>query len=178
MMPTHKMMKGLWLEDQTLSFRQNLSVPELTPGEALIKVRLAGICGTDLELVEGYYPFRGIPGHEFVGVVVESSDPDLGGVRVVGEINLTCGECRACNVGMVTHCENRSVLGIRNRNGCFAEYLTLPMNNLHPIPDSVPDDFAIFTEPLAAALEIQEQIQIHADDRVLLVHQIPQPIQK
>jgi threonine dehydrogenase-like Zn-dependent dehydrogenase len=162
-------MSVLWLENQTLSFRQDIPVPDVPQGEALIRVRLAGICSTDLELVKGYYPYSGVPGHEFVGEVVESSDPALRGVRVVGEINASCGVCPTCRAGRPTHCEHRSVLGIVNRDGCFAEYLTLPLENLHRVPDTVPDELAVFTEPLAAALEIQEQIQIHPTDRVLLV---------
>jgi threonine dehydrogenase-like Zn-dependent dehydrogenase len=135
----------------------------------MIRVRLAGICSTDLEMVKGYYPFTGVLGHEFVGEVVESPDADLKGVRVVGEINTVCGECAPCRRGNSTHCVNRTTLGIHDRQGCFAEYLTLPINNLHRVPESVPDKVAVFTEPLAAALEIQEQVQIHPDDRVLVV---------
>ena len=162
-------MQALWLEDQSLSVRQDIPVPVVLPGEALIRVHLAGICSTDLELVKGYYPFKGVLGHEFVGEVVESDEPDLRGVRVVGEINVTCGQCPSCYAGRSTHCENRSVLGIADRDGCFAEYLTLPVENLHRVPDSVPDELAVFTEPLAAALEIQEQVQIRPTDRVLVI---------
>jgi threonine dehydrogenase-like Zn-dependent dehydrogenase len=160
-------MQALWLQDQTLSLRE---IPRPNkPGEALIKVRLSGICGTDLELVRGYYPFAGVLGHEFVGEVLESPEQDWIGKRVVGEINAVCGECRQCRNGRPTHCENRSVLGILNRDGVHAEYCTLPLANLHVIPDSVPDEAALFTEPLAAALEIQQQVHIQPVDRVLLI---------
>ena len=170
-------MKALWLENNRLEMRE---LPALArPGEALIKVRLTGVCGTDLEMVKGYYPFTGIPGHEFVGEIaalpekVQSQETLLSkfsvGTRVVGEINAVCGECEACQNGRPTHCETRTVLGIANRDGVFAEYVSLPLENLHPVPVSVPDELAVFTEPLAAALEIQEQVQIHPTDRILLV---------
>lgn len=160
-------MHSLWLENQTLSLR-DVPRPE-KPGEALIRVRLAGICGTDLELVHGYYPFTGIPGHEFVGEVVESPDQSWIGKRVVGEINANCGECEQCRDGRPTHCEKRTVLGIANRDGVHAEYTTLPLANLHIVPDSVPDEAAVFVEPLAAALEIQQQVHLQPTDRVLLI---------
>ena len=160
-------MRSLWLEDQSLSLRE---VPKPgKPGEALIKVRLSGICGTDLEMVRGYYPFTGVLGHEFVGEVMESPEQEWIGKRVVGEINAVCGVCSQCRNGRPTHCENRSVLGILHRDGVHAEYFTLPVANLHTVPDSVPDETAVFTEPLAAALEIQEQVHIQPTDRILLI---------
>jgi 2-desacetyl-2-hydroxyethyl bacteriochlorophyllide A dehydrogenase len=162
-------MRALRLENQSLALRGDLSVPKPGPGEALIRVRLAGLCGTDLELLRGYAPFTGIPGHEFVGEVVEAEDASLIGRRVVGEINIVCGECPACRAGRPTHCGNRTVAGIRGRHGAFAEYLTLPAANLHCVPDSVPDEAAVFAEPLAAALEIQEQAAVRPSDRVLVV---------
>jgi threonine dehydrogenase-like Zn-dependent dehydrogenase len=163
-------MLGVWLEDQKIRLRGDLPIPEPPPGEALLKVRLAGICATDLEMARGYYPFTGIMGHEFVGEVIHSSaDPELEGQRVVGEINASCGQCRACKAGRPTHCEKRTVLGILNRNGVFAEYVTLPIENLHLVPNSVPDEAAVFTEPLAAALEIQQQVHIQPTDRVLVI---------
>lgn len=164
-------MKGIWLENQELSFRSDIPIPipsSTSSEEALIKVISAGICNTDLELVKGYYPYCGVLGHEFVGLV-EKGPEHLINKRVVGDINATCGNCRLCNSGNVTHCENRTVLGIVNRNGAFADYLTLPVANLHVVPDSVPTDIATFTEPLAAALEIQEQIKIKTTDRVLVL---------
>ncbi len=163
-------MRAVWLENQALSFRRDVPEPKPLAGEALVKVHLAGICGTDLELVKGYYPFSGIPGHEFVGEIVLAPDqPDRVGQRVVGEINVSCGSCRHCLAAQPTHCDNRSVLGIKNRNGAFAEYLCLPLNNLKAVPDAISDDAAVFVEPLAAALEIQEQVKIRSTDRVLVL---------
>jgi 2-desacetyl-2-hydroxyethyl bacteriochlorophyllide A dehydrogenase len=145
-------------------------VPEPVSGEALVRVSLAGICGTDLELVKGYYPFTGIPGHEFVGEIVQAPDrPDRVGERVVGEINVACNTCRFCLEGLSAHCENRKVTGILNRNGLFAEYACLPLSNLFTVPASVSDDAAVLVEPLAAALEIQEQVKIAPEDRVLVL---------
>ncbi len=161
-------MKGLWLENQQLEFRDRLPLPKVGLNEALVKVLRAGICNTDLELLRGYYPYQGILGHEFVGIV-EQGPENLINRRVVGEINATCGHCRFCLNGRPTHCENRTVLGIVNRNGAFAEYLTLPVKNLHPVPDSVSTDAATFTEPIAAALEIQEQITVTPQTKVLVV---------
>jgi threonine dehydrogenase-like Zn-dependent dehydrogenase len=174
-------MNALWLENNQISLRD---VPQpRKPNEALIKIRKAGVCSTDLELVKGYYPYTGILGHEFVGEVIAlTSDPYPKGHtspngrgeikvgdRVVGEINVVCNQCEQCLNGRSTHCEGRTVLGIVNRDGTFAEYTTLPLSNLHPVPASVPDEMAVFTEPLAAALEIQQQIQVKPIDRVLLV---------
>ncbi|HQU35050.1 MAG TPA: alcohol dehydrogenase catalytic domain-containing protein [Anaerolineales bacterium] len=160
-------MKALWLENNKIDFRE-VSQPQ-KPNEALIKIRKAGICSTDLELVKGYYPYAGILGHEFVGEVAKADDASWVGQRVVGEINAVCGQCEQCLNGRPTHCESRTVLGIVNRDGVFAEYVCLPVANLHRVPASVPDGMAVFTEPLAAALEIQEQINIKPGDRVLLV---------
>src|SRR5512147_514411 len=160
-------MQALWLENNRLELR-DAPRPGRT-GEALIRVRRAGVCGTDLELVRGYYPFAGIPGHEFVGEVVEAPDPAWVGKRVVGEINVVCGRCEQCLSGRAHHCESRTVLGIVARDGVFAEFTSLPLENLHVVPDSVPDEAAVFTEPLAAALEIEQQVQIRPADRVLLI---------
>jgi threonine dehydrogenase-like Zn-dependent dehydrogenase len=133
-------------------------------------VHTAGVCNTDLELVEGYYPYTGIPGHEFVGVVEEApSAPEWVGRRVVGEINAVCGSCPTCRAGRPTHCERRTVLGIVNRDGAFATHLALPVDNLHPVPAGIPDEVAVFTEPTAAALEIQEQVPVSPSDRVVVV---------
>ena len=153
-------MRALWLENQQLRLRDDLPTPS-REGEVVVRVLVAGICNTDIELTRGYYPFTGVPGHEFVGLV--------DGKRVVGEINAACGSCEACRAGRRTHCEKRSVLGIRNRDGAFAEYLTLPSENLRIVPDEISDEEAVFVEPLAAALEIQEQVKLTADDRVLVV---------
>ncbi|MFU8891522.1 MAG: MDR/zinc-dependent alcohol dehydrogenase-like family protein [Anaerosomatales bacterium] len=160
-------MKALWLEDGNLSVRE-IDVPPAS-GEALVRVTLSGICGTDLELTRGYYPYTGVPGHEFVGEVVEASDPGWVGTRVVAEINDACGSCPTCRRGYPTHCEKRTVLGIVSHDGSHAEYVRVPVANLHRVPDRVTDEAAVFTEPLAAALEIIEQVHIRPGDRVLLV---------
>lgn len=160
-------MKGLWLENGHLTLRADLPAPQPPAGEALVRVLRAGICNTDLELRRGYYPYTGVLGHEFVGVV--ESEDEWTGRRVCGEINAACGECAQCRAGRKTHCDRRTVLGLVNRNGAFAEYLTLPFENLHAVPDSVPDDEAVFTEPLAAALEITQQIHIHPSDEVIVI---------
>ena len=163
-------MKGLWLEDQKITYREDLLIPVPKPGEALIKTKIAGICATDLEMTRGYYPFTGIPGHEFVGEVEAASGYESWlGKRVVGEINLVCGRCDACKEGRSNHCENRSVLGILNKDGVLAEYFTLPIANLHVVPDGIPDEAAVFTEPLAAALQIQKQVHIQPGMKVLVV---------
>ena len=141
-------------------------------GECTVRVSMAGICGTDLHLLEGYAEFAGIPGHEFVGVVEEVSDVrDRGwiGRRVVGDINVGCGGCVTCRAGVKEHCPQRSVLGIRGRAGAFAEYLSLPSANLHAVPDSIDDDAAVFVEPVAAACRILEQVQLTPSSRVAIL---------
>jgi len=160
-------MVALWLEGGELRLREDLPLPEPPAGEALLRMRCAGICNTDLELQRGYYPFAGVPGHEFVATV-ERGPRELVGRRVVGEINAVCGECATCRRGHPTHCERRTVLGIVGRDGAFAQFLTLPLRNLHEVPDGLDDEVAVFTEPLAAALEIGEQIVIGPGDRVLV----------
>jgi threonine dehydrogenase-like Zn-dependent dehydrogenase len=138
-------------------------------GEALVRVTCAGICNTDLEITRGYGGFTGIPGHEFVGVVVQSDSPDLVGKRVVGEINAGCGRCPDCRAGDSRHCPSRSVLGIKNREGAFAEFLSLPPENLIEVPDSISDAQAVFAEPLAAALHILDQVDITGSSRVAVI---------
>ena len=163
-------MRGLWLEGGAIRVRDDLPAPAPPPGEALVRVLAAGVCNTDLELVRGYYPFTGIPGHEFVGRVESAPGAkEWEGRRVVGEINASCGRCAACAAGRRTHCERRTVLGIVSRNGAFAESLTLPLENLHEVPEGIPDEAAVFTEPLAAALEVQEQVGVGPQDRVVVV---------
>jgi len=152
-------MRALFLDHGHLRFA-DAPVPD-PRGECLVRVTMAGICGTDLELVKGYAGFSGIPGHEFVGIVEAVSRPEdrhWVGQRVVGDINIGCGTCRACLAGVKEHCENRQVLGIRERDGAFAEFLTLPSCNLHPVPDTVTDLAAVFVEPVAAACRILEQV--------------------
>ncbi len=162
-------MKALWLEEGRLEFRDGVPEPDPVPGEALVRVALAGVCGTDLEMLRGYSPFRGIPGHEFVGRVARASEVEWEGKRVVGEINIGCGECSDCRIGSPSHCPNRVAVGIRGRDGAFAEYVRLPLKNLRTVPDSVSDREAVFVEPLAAALRIQEQIPISPSHRVLVL---------
>jgi alcohol dehydrogenase len=160
-------MKALYFDGE-LALRE-VARPQRAPGEALIQVLLAGICGTDREILKGYSVFRGIPGHEFVGRVVECDDPSWIGQRVVGEINLACGRCDWCAKGLGRHCPHRTVLGIVNRDGVFAEFLTLPVANLHRVPDEVSDQAATFVEPLAAAAEILEQMPLAPGTRVAIL---------
>jgi len=161
---------ALWLEDGRLRMRDDRPRPEPPPGEARVRVLRAGVCNTDLELVKGYYPYAGIPGHEFVGRVEAAPGAEAWiGKRVVGEINATCGECPACRAGRKPHCERRTVLGIAKRDGAFAEYLSLPVANLHEVPDGVPDEVAVFTEPLAAALQVREQVRVGPGDQVVVI---------
>ncbi len=134
----------------------------------MVKVHLAGICSTDLQIFKGYMGFTGVPGHEFVGSVTEGP-PDLRGKRVVGEINFACGDCDFCREGIPRHCQARRVMGILDADGAFAECVTVPLANLHLVPDGVPDEEAVFTEPLAAAFEILEQVPVNPQDEVLIL---------
>lgn len=143
--------------------------PPLGPGEARIRVRRAGICSTDLEIVRGYMGFTGTLGHEFVGEVIECVDSSWIGRRVTGEINLGCQRCARCLAGLSRHCKQRTVLGILGKDGCFAEEVTLPTVNLHAVPDGLSDELATFVEPLAAAFEILEQIAVPPDSRVVVL---------
>jgi threonine dehydrogenase-like Zn-dependent dehydrogenase len=139
--------------------------------ECLLRIVRAGICGTDLQMLEGYADFTGIPGHEFVGVVerAPARDAQWVGRRVVGEINVGCGACERCGQGIKEHCARRTVVGIRDRNGAFAEYLSLPAANLHHLPDLVTDEQAVFVEPVAAACRVLEQVDIRATTRVAVL---------
>lgn len=143
--------------------------PRRRPGWALLRLRVAGICNTDLELLRGYYSFQGTPGHEFVADVVECDSEALAGRRVVGEINAACGQCEWCQRGLGRHCPRRTVLGIAGLPGAFSEYFTLPEANLHLVPDGVADEEAVFTEPVAAACEILEQASLPAGARVAVL---------
>jgi len=168
-MSSDEPMQALWLQDGELSLRE---VPRPSPpaGEALVRVRLTGVCGTDLEQRQGYAGFEGIPGHEFVGEILQAPGAtEREGQRVVGDINASCGDCPTCRAGRPTHCPHRTVLGIVGRHGAFAEYLTLPLRNLHPVPDDVPDEVAVFTEPLAAALQVLEQLHVRPTQRVFVI---------
>ncbi len=156
------------LEENGPSLKE-VARPEPLADEALVRVSLAGICATDLELIRGYMNFRGVLGHEFVGVVVGPEAHPLLGRRVVGEINCGCGDCPWCAGGMERHCPERSVLGILDRPGAFAEYTCLPSRNLHPIPDAVEDEAAVFCEPLAACFEVIEQFPEIVEREVLVI---------
>lgn len=160
-------MKALRFENQRLILT-DVPMPQRT-GEALVRVTTAGICNTDLEIVRGYANFHGTLGHEFVGIVEASPDSSQIGSRVVGEINAGCGQCDFCCAGDARHCPQRTVLGIVGRDGAFAEYLTLPAVNLLKVPDAVSDAQAVFTEPLAAACEILEQVALAPTHRVAVI---------
>jgi len=142
--------------------------PVVGEGEALVRMRLAGICSTDLQILAGYMGFTGVPGHEFVGEVVDGPGP-LTGRRVVGEINYACGRCPTCQRGLGRHCPHRRVMGILAADGAFAEYLAVPVANLHLMPDAVPDEAAVFAEPLAAAFSILEQVSLDPGDDVVVL---------
>lgn len=162
-------MRVLYLDSSGLTLRRDYPQPTLRPGESLVRVTTAGICGTDLELAQGYMGYSGVPGHEFVGVVEQSSRRDLAGQRVVGEINASCGTCDFCHHDLGRHCSHRTVLGILGRDGAFADYLTLPDRNLLTVPSPLPDEIAVFTEPLAAAYEILEQTTLLPADKVVIL---------
>jgi len=161
-------MKALTFDGHAPAVR-DVPKPEPTPDEALVRIVLAGICNTDLEIVRGYMGFSGTLGHELVGVVEAHPDESLVGRRVTAEINLACGGCDRCTAGLGRHCATRTVLGILGKDGCFAEHVTLPTANLHLVPDGISDEAAVFTEPLAAAFEILEQLVIPKDASVLVL---------
>ena len=151
-------------------FDSTYSPPIAQEGEALIRVLKAGICATDVQLIQGYMGFQGILGHEFVGIIEQCpNQKDLINKRVVGEINLSCRQCATCKAGRLTHCPNRTTLGIDRKDGAFADYLTLPTENLHVLPDHITDTEAIFVEPLAAACQILDQITISPTDQVVVI---------
>lgn len=157
--------------DETLKYVEDYEKPTPRQGEALIKVTYGGVCNTDKEITKGYMGYKGILGHEFTGIVEEINDEDktLLGKRVVGEINLGCKNCEWCAKDLERHCPNRSTLGILAKDGCFAEYVTLPLSNLIEIPENVPDEQAVFVEPLAAGLEILEQMHIQLCQKVMVL---------
>ncbi|MCH7646583.1 MAG: alcohol dehydrogenase catalytic domain-containing protein [Nitrospinae bacterium] len=152
-----------------LRLETSYPVPERLPGEALLRVRVAGICATDLELIRGYMDFEGVLGHEFVAEVVEADTPALVGRRVVGEINCPCRECPTCAEGLQNHCPGRTVLGILERDGAFADYTTLPEACLHQIPEELDERVAVFAEPLAAALRVLEQAPVDGETTVCVL---------
>lgn len=157
---------------QKLSFRTDYPKPKAQANEALIKIKLSGICSTDLEIVKGYAGFKGVLGHEFVGIV-ESTGSIMHrhwlGKRVVGSINIGCQRCSNCLNNRVEHCYQRQVLGIRNKQGAFADYITLPVRNLFQVPDCITDESAVFTEPLAAACRILQQIKLSPELKIAVL---------
>ena len=163
-------MKAL-IFDGSLKLMNDYPVPEPSPDEALIRVALAGICNTDLEIMNGYLKFSGIIGHEFVGVVemARGKGKRWIGKRVVGDINCSCNSCEFCLGGLAKHCPSRETLGILGRGGSFAEYVTLPVRNLHEVPKGLADEEAVFAEPLAAAFEILERISVNPSCEVLVL---------
>ncbi len=155
--------------DNELKLVKDYKNPIPKAGEALIKTKMVGICNTDYEITLGYMGYKGVIGHEFVGVVENCDDKSLIGKRVVGDINCGCGECDWCKKDLHRHCPNRQTLGIWQKDGCFSDYFTLPVKNLLEVPNNVPDEQAVFVEPLAAALEILEQIHIQPIQKVLVL---------
>ncbi|OYP36097.1 MDR/zinc-dependent alcohol dehydrogenase-like family protein [Rhodopirellula sp. MGV] len=159
-------MKAITLRSKTLHFRNDAPFPDPLEGEVLVRVLQCGICETDLQLSQGYMGFEGVLGHEFVGVAQSGS---LAGQRVVGEINCSCHRCETCLAGRSTHCPNRTVIGIDRHDGAMADYVAVPERNLHVVPDCVDNDAAVLVEPLAAAFEILQQIDLLARDRVAVL---------
>lgn len=160
-------MRALHWDGHRLRLQTTYPEPILTERTALVKVTLAGICSTDLQILRGYMGFSGVPGHEFVGIVEDGPDT-LKGQRVVGEINFACGTCGWCAQNLQRHCPTRQVMGIFNVDGSFAEYLTVPIENLHIVPANVADEEAVFTEPLAAAFEMLEQLPVQPETEVVV----------
>lgn len=161
-------MKGLWLEAGQLKYRDDLPVPQPADDECLVRVEKAGICSTDIAMLNGLYPFSGILGHEFA-CIVEDGPEGLVGRRIVSEINVACGNCDWCRRGLGKHCPDRSVIGIIDRDGAFAEIIRVPKENIHRVPANVNADQAVFVEPLAAALDTLEKIDLAPEHKVLVV---------
>ncbi len=159
-------MRALTLEQDGVVLRTDAPEPALRDGEVPVRVLRAGICETDLQLMRGYMGFRGVLGHEFVGV---AQDGPFEGLRVVGEINCSCWQCDTCLSGRSSHCPHRSVIGIRNHDGAFADFVAVPQRNLHVVPDSIATDAAVFTEPVAAAFQIPAQLHVRRKDRVVVL---------
>lgn len=161
-------MRALHWNGDELRLVEDHPEPEVREGDALLGVRLAGICSTDQQILRGYMGFTGVPGHEFVGEVLEGP-PEWRGKRVVAEINFACGACPDCARGLGRHCPTRRVLGILNADGAFAERVAVPVANLHEVPADVPDEAAVFAEPVAAAFEILEQVPVDGTTRALVL---------
>lgn len=163
-------MKGIYFDGTKAIFRDDLPVPAPTETQSLIRIIYAGVCNTDREVLRGYRPdFKGVMGHEFVGIVEASDDPGWIGKRVVGELNAGCGHCIYCRTGREKHCVERKVIGMEGKDGCFGEYMTLETHLLHEIPDGLPLDVALLTEPLAAALEIPRQVHLDPETSVAVI---------
>ena len=161
-----KAMQALVLNNGIWSCTTSAEMPRPGPGESLVQIRYAGLCGTDLELSSGYYGFSGIPGHEFVGRVLEGPRQ---GMRVVADINVGCGDCFRCTSGHHRHCQQRTVIGIKGRAGAFAQYLSVPDQNLLMVPDQLSDELAVYAEPVAAALEVIDQVAEARPAEVLVI---------
>ena len=162
--------KGIYFENMKAEFREDIPVPNIKEDETLVKILLSSVCSTDREIIKGYRPdFKGILGHEFVGIAEKSSNPNIEGKRVVGEINAGCGHCIYCKTAREKHCLNRKTIGIVNKDGCFCQYMSIRTDLLHIVPDEVSDEEAVCTEPLAAALEILQRKHIGPADRVCVI---------
>ena len=163
-------MRAIYYDGRDAVYKEDYPIPVPAGNDSLVQILLAAVCNTDKEVRRGYKPdFTGVMGHEFVGKVISSPNPDLVGKRVVGELNEACGHCIYCKTGRPHHCSNRKVIGMTNKDGCFAEYMTISTDLLHIVPDSLPTETAIFTEPLAAALEILNQVHIRPDTNVAVL---------
>ena len=163
-------MRAIYYDGRDAVYKEDYPMPVPAGNDSLVQILLAAVCNTDKEVRRGYKPdFTGVMGHEFVGKVISSPNPELVGKRVVGELNEACGHCIYCKTGRPHHCSNRKVIGMTNKDGCFAEYMTISTDLLHIVPDSLPTETAIFTEPLAAALEILNQVHIRPDTNVAVL---------
>lgn len=163
-------MKGIYFENMKAEYREDIPIPHTEENETLIKIQLSSVCSTDREIIKGYRPdFKGILGHEFVGIAERSSNPDIVGKRVVGEINAGCKNCIYCKTEREKHCLNRKTIGIVNKDGCFCEYMAIRTDLLYEVPDNISDEEAVCTEPLAAALEILQRKHIGPDDSVCVI---------
>ena len=161
-------MLALVYDGQQAAIREDYPAPQAPAGHALIGVRMAGICRTDLEILKGYMNFRGVMGHEFVGTVLQGP-AKWKGKRVVAEINCACGRCDLCRRGLSNHCRDRTVMGIQGRDGCFSQQLVIPARNLHEVPAGVSDEQAVMVEPLAAAIQVIKQVQVNRTDHVVVL---------
>lgn len=163
-------MRGIYFDGREAVYREDLPKPVPAEGESLVRILMAAVCNTDKEILRGYRPdFQGVMGHEFVGVVEKSENRELVGRRVVGELNATCGKCIYCRTGRLTHCTSRRVLGMHDKDGCFGEYMTIDTSLLHPVPDTLVTQKAIYTEPLAAAFEIMAQVSLEPEQNIAVL---------